>query len=41
MTSEFPHTPPRKSYTFSDAVNAEIRRAADIIDAGCRGAPDL
>ncbi len=28
MTSEFPHTPPRKSYTFSDAANAEIRRAA-------------
>ncbi len=26
--SDFPHTPPRKSWTFSDDVNAEIRRAA-------------
>ena len=31
MTSEFPHTPPRKSYTFSDAVNADIRRAAATV----------
>jgi methylamine---glutamate N-methyltransferase subunit C len=26
--SDFPHTPPRKSWTFSDDANAEIRRAA-------------
>ena len=26
--SDFPHTPPRNSWTFSDDVNAEIRRAA-------------
>ena len=26
--SDFPHTPPRQSWTFSNDVNAEIRRAA-------------
>ena len=26
--SDFPHTPPKMSWTFSNAVNAEIRRAA-------------
>ena len=26
--SDFPHTPPRYSATFTPAVNAEIRRAA-------------
>ena len=26
--SDFPHTPPRYSATFTPAINAEIRRAA-------------
>ena len=26
--SDFPHTPPKQSWTFSNDVNAEIRRAA-------------
>ena len=26
--SDFPHTPPRFSATFTPAINAEIRRAA-------------
>ena len=39
--SDFPHTPPRFSATFSPAINAEIRRAAasgiyDIRGAGTK-----
>ena len=28
--SDFPHTPPKMSWTFSNDVNAEIRRAAAV-----------
>jgi len=36
--SKFPHTPPRQSWTFSQAVNAEIRRAAETGIYDIRGA---